>query len=202
MARILVVDDEDFFRKAICEYLKNKRFDVCEASSVKEAKEFLTRLDLQLVITDIQMPELTGIDLLEWAQTHKTPPFIVMTGFSTLLETHSAYDLGAKEFITKPFRHTDLMHAIERVLGSKHGITLPMPPATEYCKISIEDVAPYSTIDFDVFVKLSENKYIKIAHKGESVPRERMGQYKEKGVHFLYVAKADLAKLGLEISGH
>ncbi|MGE0762348.1 MAG: response regulator [Bdellovibrionales bacterium] len=195
MARILVVEDDNHFREAICDFLKRKQYDVFQAPNGKAAKEIISVQDLNIVLTDIQMPGLTGIELMEWALKHKPLPFIVMTGFSMLLETQSAYDLGAKEFITKPFKNADLLSAIERILGTTKEPEVVSQVATEYCKVSIDEFVARPTIEFDVYVKLSDQKYIKIAHKGETMPRDRVQQYKDKGLRYLYIAKEDFGKL-------
>lgn len=198
MPKILVVEDDKFFREAICDVLNKKNYTVQEAPSGKAAREILSVQDFDLVLTDIQMPGLTGLELLEWTLKVKPQiPFVIMTGFSMILETKSAYDLGAKGFISKPFKNSELLEIIEGILGPVHQkkefqvVTV----ADEYCKVSIEEFVTRPQLDFDVFVQLSEKKYIKIAHKGDTIPKEKVHHYKEKGVRHLYISKADFGKL-------
>jgi len=196
MPKILIVEDDDFFREAISDLLKKKKFEVHEAPNGKAAREIMMVLDFDLVLTDIQMPGLSGVELLEWSQKNKPTPFVVMTGFSMLLETQSAYDLGAKEFISKPFKNTDLLTAIDRVLGPKEQKGFEVQEVkVEYCKVSIDEFVARPHVDFDVFVKLSDSKYIKLAHKGEQISKERVTHYREKGVQYLYIHKEDFGTL-------
>lgn len=60
------------------------------------------------------MPYLNGVELLEWIVQHKKTPVILMTGFSHILETQKAYELGASSFITKPFKDADIATAIKK----------------------------------------------------------------------------------------
>ena len=115
MKKVLVVEDDDFFRDSICDVLKGK-YSVLQAPNGKSACEILTLSDVDLVISDIQMPEFSGIELLEWSKKNKPVPFVIMTGFSTLLETQSAFDLGAQGFIAKPFKIADLMNNLKSIL--------------------------------------------------------------------------------------
>ncbi len=194
MAKILVVEDDDFFREAICDYLTNKKYEVTPALNALVARKILGVQDFDIVITDIQMPGLTGIELLEWSRTHKPVPFIVMTGFSMLLETQSAFEMGAKEFLNKPFKNTELIAAIERILNFKKTFDV-IVPANEYCKVSIEEFVAKPKTDFDIFIKLSDAKYIKLANQGEEISQERVTHFKEKGVKHLYILKDDFSKL-------
>lgn len=193
--KILVVEDDQFFRETICDLLQ-KKFDVKEASSGKAAVEILSIADFDLVLSDIQMPGMTGIELLEWAQKNKPTPFIIMTGFSLLLETKTAFDLGAKGFVSKPFKSAELMTTIDSIIGEQVQIEVAeIQPKQEYCKVSIDEFVARPKIDFDVFIKLSETKIIRLAHKGEELPTERVQHYKDKGVKYLHILKDDFGKL-------
>lgn len=198
IAQILIVEDDQFFREAIRDLLKKKDYDVLEAPNGKTAKDILVLQMVDLVISDIQMPGLSGMELLEWSKEHKPVPFIIMTGFSKLLETQSAYDLGAREFLTKPFKNIELLEAIERIVGRKPDVETKPDAASdrpEYCKVSIDDFVARTKIDFDVYVRLSENKHIKISNQGEGISTERVNHYKSKGLRYLYIRTEDFRKI-------
>lgn len=195
MSRILVVEDDKFFREAIKDLLSRKRHEVFEAPDGKVAREVLSVQDFDMVLTDVQMPGLSGVELLEWAKANKPVPFIMMTGFSMLLETQSAFDLGAKEFLAKPFKNSDLLEAIERLSGGKKEAPVEHEKDQAYCKVSIDEFVARPKTDFDVYVRLSDQKYVKIANKGEGVSPDRLEHYKLKGLRHLYIAKEDFGKL-------
>jgi putative nucleotidyltransferase with HDIG domain len=194
--KILIVEDDQFFREAIRDLLK-KKFSVLEAPNGKSAKDILTMQDVDVVLSDIQMPGFTGLELLEWAQNNKpTIPFIIMTGFSMVLETKSAFEMGAKGFIAKPFKNSELLSAIDGILGTGEEKKFPVSdPSKEYCKVSIDEFVTKPKMDFDVYIKLSDSKIIKIAHKGQEIPKDKVNAYKEKGVKHLHVLKEDFGKI-------
>ncbi|MES2802453.1 MAG: response regulator [Bdellovibrionota bacterium] len=196
LKKILIVEDDNFFRDALRDLLK-KKFTVLEAPNGKSAKEILSMQTVDVVLTDIQMPGLTGLELLEWALQYKPEvPFIIMTGFSMVLETKTAFDLGAKGFIAKPFKNQELLILIDSILGTQEPKQFSVEEvAKEFCKVSIEEFVAKPKIDFDVYIKLSETKYIKIAHHGEELPKEKVSHYKEKGVKHLFIRKEDFSKL-------
>lgn len=194
MAKILIVEDDSFFRTAISDLLKKKNHDVFEAPHGRAAVEIMSIQEFDIVISDIQMPGMNGIELLEWSIKNKPVPFIIMTGFSTILETHTAYELGAKEFISKPFKNADFIAAINKILGITEEVKATETPL-EFCKISIDEFVFGKKLEFDIFVKLSAVKYVKIAHKGEELQKERILTYKEKGVTHLHISREDFGKL-------
>ncbi len=191
--KILIVEDDNFFREAISDLLK-KNYDVSEAPNGKTAIEQLSLNDFDLVLTDIQMPMMTGLELLEWAKKNKPTPFVIMTGFSLVLETKTAFELGANGFISKPFRNAELIAVIESVVKSD-GVPVVAAEKLEFCKVSIDEFVAKPKIDFDVYIKLSETKSVKLANKGEMIPVGRVKYYKEKGIKHLHILKEDFSKL-------
>lgn len=193
--KILIVEDDDFFREAIKDVLVS-RFTVLEAPNGKSAKEILAVQQLDVVLTDIQMPNFTGIELLEWSKKYKPVPFIIMTGFSTALETQSAFDLGAQGFLAKPFKNSDLIKLIETICNIESpNSQQPIESKKEYCKVPIEEFVSSQHIEFDVYIKLSDTKVVKLAHKGEEIPKDKIIQFKNKGLKYLYILAEDFNKL-------
>lgn len=194
LKKILVAEDDEFFRNIICDVL-GENFEVIQAPNGLTAREILLIQDVDLVVSDVQMPGFTGLELLEWSVKNKPVPFIIMTGFSTLLETHSASELGAQGFIAKPFKIAELILKINSVLKIGSKPVEEKKDSTHFCKVSIEEFVTRPLIDFDVYIKLSEKNIIKIANKGEELPRQQLSQYKAKGVKYLHILKEDFGKL-------
>lgn len=194
--KILVVEDDQFFREALRDLLK-KSYSVLEAPNGQSAKDILSmQEDINIVLTDIQMPVCSGIELLDWSKKNKPGvPFVIMTGFSTILETKSAYEMGAKGFIAKPFKNADLMSTLSSILDPQNEKAVATCDIKDYCKVSIDEFVAKPKIDFDVYIRLAEDKIIKLAHKGEEIPREKLALYKEKGLRYLYILKGDFNKL-------
>lgn len=206
MIRILVVDDETHIRDAVCEILTDANYRILQAENGKAAKDILALQTVDLVISDIHMPGLTGLELLEWSRNHRPVPFIIITGFSTLMASKSAADSGAKQFLIKPFARPELLTAVESAVGLPG--TKPAPavadPVPEYGKVHIDEFIARPSAEFDIFVKLNDEKYVKVVQKGDTFDRDRLTTYKLKGVEHLHIQKEDLPKLlrfNLEIAG-
>ncbi len=197
MATILLVDDDEFFRKAVRLILEQERWGVAEAPNGKVAKDILSVGKFDVVISDIQMPHLNGVELLEWIIQFKKTPVILMTGFSHILETQKAFELGACSFVTKPFKDTDIIAAIKKILqpNQEDEKVSKVTHDDLYCKVSIDDFVMGKQIPFALSIRLSSTKYIKVAHKGENVDLDQIKTYKSKGINFLYVKKEDYASL-------
>ncbi len=197
MKKILLVEDDDFFRTALKDIL-SKKYKVVEAQNGKIARDIFSTLDdVDLIISDIQMPHLTGLDLLEWVKKNKPVPFILMTGFSHILETQSAHEMGADEFLPKPFKEQELIEKITKVLGEeKKEDKLPTADLDkEFCKIPIEDFIAEKEMDYGVYIRISKSKYIKIAHNGGKLSEDKVQAFRARSVTHLYIRQEDFAKL-------
>jgi|YelNatPaOPRAMG01_1025707.scaffolds.fasta_scaffold04134_3 response regulator RpfG family c-di-GMP phosphodiesterase len=106
---ILVVDDESSIRELLAEYLSLEGYKVDTAKDGTDAYEYLKRSYYDIVLTDLEMPGMNGIELLEKANAeglnHK---FIILTGFGTVETAIMALKLGAIDYILKPFKLEEL----------------------------------------------------------------------------------------------
>ena len=194
LKKILLVEDDELFRNTICEVL-SKKYSVFQAPNGHIACQLMTNENYDLVLSDIQMPTMSGIDLLEWSTKNKPAPFIMMTGFSSLVETKSAYDLGAKSFIAKPFKINQLLELIEPLIGTEGSTAPEKKGADDYYKVGLEEFISKPTIDFDIYIKLSEKNFIKIANKNEVLPKDQIKKYQDRGIKHFYIEKDDFSKL-------
>lgn len=117
MVTILAVDDEPMILDLCSRTLGRKGYTVIPVQSVREALEHLERGRADLIISDIRMPEITGVEFLQivderWPDT----PFIFVSGYATLEITLDALKKGASGFLVKPFSVDDLERTVERVL--------------------------------------------------------------------------------------
>jgi|LGVE01.1.fsa_nt_gb DNA-binding NtrC family response regulator len=116
-ARILVVDDEKQVADVLVDYLSNLGYQTVAAYSGHDALSRFKDGDFQLVITDLKMPEMNGMDLLEMVKGwDKRAMVIVITGYGTIESAVEAIKKGAYDFISKPFKMEELEIIIERAL--------------------------------------------------------------------------------------
>ncbi|MCX7025569.1 MAG: sigma-54 dependent transcriptional regulator [Spirochaetes bacterium] len=116
-ATILVIDDEKNIREGLAESLRLDGYGVIMAADGDEGKRTLERSQVDLVVTDLKMPKMTGVDLLR-DTVSKFPglPVIVLTGHGTIEDAVEAMRLGAYDFITKPVNLDHLGLLITRAL--------------------------------------------------------------------------------------
>ena len=115
-ASILIVDDEDAIRNTTEEYLKLIGYSIVSASSAEEALKILQMFQPDIVLTDISMQGIDGLDLTRIIKDTYPVEVIVMTGYIAEHSYEEAVNAGASDFIFKPFRFEELSLRIKRVL--------------------------------------------------------------------------------------
>ena len=119
-ARILVVDDEQSMREFLEIFLRREGYEVVTAGDVDTAIAHLEADEIDLVITDMQMPEKTGLDLLLAArEVSPETILIVVTAFGTTDSAIAAMKEGAYDYLTKPFKVDELRIVIEKAFEKK-----------------------------------------------------------------------------------
>lgn len=114
--RILVVDDEENMLQMLKTFFTEKEYSCLTAKNGVEALKILENEQIDIVITDMKMPEMDGLDLLKnIKEKHKNISAVIMTGFSEEYTTTEALNLGADGYITKPFRNKELLLILKRI---------------------------------------------------------------------------------------
>lgn len=195
---ILVVDDDPTLRQIIVMSLQSRGYSVAEAENGAKALAHLDAHPADLVLSDIRMPEMDGVEMLRRLRQGSQVKFILMTGFSDVLESQSAFDLGANEFIAKPFSLETLISIVRSCLdpakpeaAKSETATAAASEAARHCRIHIDEFISTTKLISDVYIKLGSQKMVKVAHEGEEVPVDRLRFYKEKKVDYLFVAVED-----------
>jgi len=115
MKNVLIVDDETTFQLTLCDGLKvyDKDFRVLTAENGKKAKEALDTLPVDLVVTDLKMAEMDGLELLAYMRKNNPYiPVIVMTAFGNPEMERWLRSLGIFAYLEKPFEFLDLKNMI------------------------------------------------------------------------------------------
>jgi len=120
LARVLVVDDSRTARAFAAAALETSaEIEVSEARSGVEALKMLPQGDYDLVITDINMPDINGLELIRFARSHdryRDTPVIIITTEAAAADRDRAMALGADEYLVKPFAPEVLLAAVRRHL--------------------------------------------------------------------------------------
>ena len=118
--RILVIDDEENIRSTVEEFLSLTGYHVETAASGREGLDLLGRNSYDLVVSDLRMPDVDGLAVIEWIrETQPDLPVLVMTGHATVESTIRALRLGAYDYLLKPFRLDEIERTIENCLENR-----------------------------------------------------------------------------------
>ncbi len=118
---VLVVDDEEVIRDVCAEILAGEGYLVTTASTGQEALHLVSENSYDAVVTDIMMPDMSGLDLLEVIRsTSIDVTAIVITGLGTFDMATKSDRLGAREFVVKPFTPLELSRAVSKALAGKN----------------------------------------------------------------------------------
>ena len=126
---ILIVEDEDRMRKLILDYLKIENFNVIEARNGSEALLLFSHKKIDLIILDVMMPNLDGFTVCKTIRKSSDVPIIFLTAKSEEEDKLTGFELGADEYVTKPFspkvlvaRSKALLKRIEGTIGKSDNI--------------------------------------------------------------------------------
>lgn len=120
LPRILVVDDESVIREILTDFLEMEDYIVDQAEDGAIAREKLKEDSYDLVITDLKMPNVGGMELIETVSSMKNAPtLLVMTGFGTVETAIDAMKKGAYDYILKPFKVQEVLLAIKRAINQR-----------------------------------------------------------------------------------
>ena len=118
--RVLVVEDSDATRSMIVAALDDPdRREVFEASSGFEALRLLPRHLFDVIVTDVNMPDINGLELIGFLKNHpqyKTIPILVVSTEVAQEDVDRALALGSEDYVKKPFSPEDLCRAVDRLL--------------------------------------------------------------------------------------
>jgi len=116
--KILIVDDEPDMLKLLSMILREKTpYEVITTNNPIEAVELARRDDFDLVITDLKMPGLDGLQLLEEVKKKDEDiPVIIITAYGTIDAATEAIEKGGFDFITKPFKKEQILFTIEKAM--------------------------------------------------------------------------------------
>ena len=117
MSRILIVDDEEIIRNLLYEFLTEYGLEADLASDGDEAIERINKQDYKIVVTDIKMPNVSGIEVLKAAKL-KNPEIavIVITGYSSMENEKECLKYGVSAYLTKPFPLSKFREIIDKTM--------------------------------------------------------------------------------------
>jgi len=157
--RILVAEDELALRDFVSRNLRARGFEVLEASNGLEAVATWERESPHLLILDIMMPRMDGLEVCRRVREHSSVPIIVLTALDDESDKVTALDLGADDYLTKPFGVEELLARVRAVLRRTQGeITPTASSSRQFGELSIDLTARVVRLR-DTEVRLSPTEF-------------------------------------------
>ncbi|MBU5592107.1 response regulator transcription factor [Clostridium sp. MSJ-4] len=132
IGKILVVDDDENICEVIKMYLQSSGYDTRISNDGKEAQEVFLEYKPDLVLLDIMLPHVDGIDVLKWIRKENETPVIMLTAKGDTFDKVLGLELGADDYVVKPFEPKELIARIKAVMrrynvdnGSKETLSFP-----------------------------------------------------------------------------
>ena len=160
MSNILVCDDEKDIVSALKIYLSSEGYHVYEAFNGEEAIDLMHREDVQLVILDIMMPKKDGIQTMVEIREFSNVPVILLTAKSEDMDKVLGLNVGADDYITKPFNPVELLARVKSALRryTLLGSAEKKPEMLQIGGIELDDRAKEVTLDGEK-VSLTRTEY-------------------------------------------
>ena len=173
--KILVVDDESRMRKLVRDFLVKQDFEVVEAEDGEDAlNKFYAQKDISLIILDVMMPKINGWEVCREIRENSKVPIIMLTAKGEESDELMGFDIGADEYISKPFSPKILVARVEAILRRSRAVS---ENTTEAGGICIDKAAHQVTIDGQV-VDLSYKEFELLTYfmenQGLALSREKI----------------------------
>jgi DNA-binding response OmpR family regulator len=118
---VLVVDDEPVVRDVVVRYLQRDGYETLEAADGEEARRLVEREDPSLVVLDVMLPGADGLELCRWIRATSDTPVVLLTALGEESDRIAGLELGADDYVTKPFSPRELAVRIGNILRrSRH----------------------------------------------------------------------------------
>ena len=122
VATVLVVDDEQIVREVVVRYLEREGYATLEADRGDVARELLERTTPDLVVLDVMLPGTDGLELCRWIRSRSELPVILLTARGEEADRIVGLELGADDYVTKPFSPRELAARVRTVLRRSSAI--------------------------------------------------------------------------------
>ncbi|AQQ64240.1 MULTISPECIES: response regulator transcription factor [Bacillus] len=173
---VLLVEDERRLREIVSDYFRNEGFEVIEAEDGKKALELFAEHEIDLIMLDIMLPEIDGWSVCRRIRKESAVPIIMLTARSDEDDTLLGFELGADEYVTKPFSPKVLVARAKTLLKRAEGaVGVAEENAMSLAGIEVNRLSRTVLVDgeeiilthkeFELLVYLMENKGIVLSRQ-------------------------------------
>jgi DNA-binding response OmpR family regulator len=138
---VLVVDDEPIVRDVVVRYLEREGYETLEAGDGEEARRLLEREPPSLVVLDVMLPGVGGLELCRWIRARSEVPIVMLTALGEETDRIVGLELGADDYITKPFSPREVAVRVRNLMRRAALADLRSVPGATAPTISFGDVA-------------------------------------------------------------
>ena len=146
---ILIVEDEDILREIMKDYLLNEGYNILEAIDGKEALSIFEEHEVHLIILDIMLPELDGWAVCRRIRKKSNVPIIMLTARVDEDDTLLGFELGADDYVTKPYSPPILLARAKRLMESRYSSAVKVLTADTLTSSGIHVHFPSRTVTID-----------------------------------------------------
>jgi two-component system response regulator RegX3 len=178
MARtILVVEDEPTLRETLAEALEADGYAVVQAGDGRAAMERFRAASPDLVLLDLMLPELSGLEVARHIRAESSVPIVMLTARDSEVDKVVGLELGADDYVTKPFSFRELSARIRAVLRRGEQAGAPLPPLVDLGAVRV-DLAGHRVLRDGVEVPMKPKVFELLAfllrHPGQVVSRDQL----------------------------
>ncbi|TVR27170.1 MAG: DNA-binding response regulator [Ilumatobacter sp.] len=137
-SRVLVVDDEPTVRDVVVQYLRRDGHEVTEAVDGNQAIELLASSPPDLVVLDLMLPGVDGLEILRRLRATSDVPVIMLTALADERDRVTGLELGADDYVVKPFSPRELAARVNGVLRRSHGRDAPADDVIEHGGLRVD----------------------------------------------------------------
>jgi two-component system response regulator RegX3 len=177
---VLVVEDEASFVEALTIGLRREGFEVVVAVDGAEALEMFDRVNPDLVLLDVMLPKISGVDVCRQLRKRTQVPIIMVTAKGAEIDTVVGLEVGADDYVTKPYRLRELvarMRAVLRRSDTGGGVVTLTPGMVEVGDVRLDPDEHWVSVNGDELnlpLKEFELLHILLANAGRVLPRETL----------------------------
>lgn len=173
--RILIVEDEVHLNQVLTKHLKNHGYAVDSCFDGEEARDYLEAAEYDVVILDIILPKVDGLELLSWARAAGiSTPILLLTARASVADKVTGLDAGADDYLTKPFSLEELLARIRMLLRKASGTRTNLYHAAD---LSV-DVSSRRVVRGGREISLSAREFALLHYllmnKGQALTREQI----------------------------
>ena len=170
--KILIVDDEEMIRKLIRKYALNEGYTVLEACNGQEAVDIALKEDIRVIVMDVMMPVMDGFKAYQRILEEKNIPCIFLTALNEEYNRIYGFDLGADDYVGKPFSANELMKRIQVILKHQNIVNedivgvegLKIDLKAHMVSVDNQNIA-LSLREYDLLVYLFKNRGIALSRE-------------------------------------